>query len=73
MKHQMKDQMTNQTKDRATGCFVACSIAAVALLSCLPVVRGAEVAQWNVFEASYESAKVYSNAFTEVEVNVVFK
>jgi TPR repeat protein len=36
------------------------------------VVSAAEVAQWNVFEASYESAKVYSNAFTEVEVNVVF-
>jgi len=36
------------------------------------VVSGAEVAQWNVFEASYESSKVYSNAFTEVEVDVVF-
>jgi len=36
------------------------------------VVYGAEVAQWEVFETSYESAKAYSNAFTEVEVNVVF-
>lgn len=34
---------------------------------------GAVVKQWNVFEASYESTKLYSNAFTEVEVDVVFK
>ncbi len=32
---------------------------------------GAE--QWAVFETSYESAKAYPNAFTEVEVDVVFK
>ena len=38
-----------------------------------PVAQGAAVAQWNVFEASFESAKVYSNAFTEVAVDVVFK
>lgn len=37
------------------------------------VVLGAEVAQWNVFETSYESAKAYTNAFTDVEVDVVFK
>ena len=35
--------------------------------------RGAEVGQWAVFETSYESAKAYPNAFTEVEVDVVFK
>jgi hypothetical protein len=35
--------------------------------------NGAGVEQWTVFETSYESAKVYSNAFTEVEVDVVFK
>ena len=35
--------------------------------------RGAGVGQWEVFETSYESAKVYSNAFTEVEVDVVFQ
>ena len=33
---------------------------------------GAEVAQWNAFEASFRSAKAYTNAFLDVEVNVVF-
>ena len=47
-------------------------IAAVALLSSLPAVYGGEVARWDVFETSYESAKGYGNAFTEVEVNVIF-
>jgi hypothetical protein len=37
------------------------------------VAQGAAVAQWNVFETSFESAKVYSNAFMEVEVDVVFQ
>jgi len=37
------------------------------------VVSGAEVAQWNVFETSFESAKTYTNAFVEIEVDVVFK
>ena len=54
-------------KYRSTGCFAAC-LPAVALLSCLPVAHGADVAQWEVFETSYESAKAYPNAFTEVEV-----
>jgi len=36
------------------------------------VSYGAEGAQWEVFETSYESAKAYPNAFTEVEVDVVF-
>jgi hypothetical protein len=31
--------------------------------------QGAAVEQWTVFETSYESAKAYSNAFTEVEVD----
>ncbi len=35
--------------------------------------QGATVEQWDVFETSYESAKAYSNAFTEVEVDVVFR
>jgi hypothetical protein len=35
--------------------------------------QGATVEQWTVFETSYESAKAYSNAFTEVEVDVVFQ
>ena len=35
--------------------------------------HGAEHAQqWSVFETSYESEKAYSNAFMDVEVNVVF-
>ena len=36
-------------------------------------VSGTEVAQWNVFETSFESAKAYTNAFTDVEVDVIFK
>ena len=36
------------------------------------VSYAAEGTQWNVFEASYESAKAYPNTFTEVEVDVVF-
>jgi hypothetical protein len=36
-------------------------------------VHGAEVVQWEVFETSFETAKRYTNAFTEVEVNVVFQ
>ena len=32
---------------------------------------GAE--QWEVFETSYESAKAYPNAFSDVEVDVIFK
>jgi hypothetical protein len=65
--------MTNQKKKRTTGYFAADLAAAVALMFCPPVVHGAEVAQWKVFETSYESAKAYPNAFTEVEVDVVFK
>jgi len=34
---------------------------------------GAEIAQWEMFETSYESAKEYPNAFKDVEVDVVFK
>jgi len=34
---------------------------------------GAEGAQWEVFETSYESAKAYTNAFVDIEVDVVFK
>jgi hypothetical protein len=34
--------------------------------------QAAEVAQWDVFEATYKTAKVYQNPFMEVEVDVVF-
>ena len=33
---------------------------------------GAGVGQWEVFETSFETAKQYTNAFVEIEVNVVF-
>jgi len=45
---------------------------ALFLLSQLAICA-AEIGQWEVFETSYESANVYSNAFTEVEVDVVFQ
>jgi len=35
--------------------------------------RAAEVGQWEVFEASYESKKTYANPFNDVEVEVVFR
>jgi len=35
--------------------------------------RAAEVGQWEVFEASYESKKTYVNPFNDVEVEVVFR
>lgn len=48
------------------------AVVLVALVGC--PANGAEVAQqWEVFETSYESAKAYPNAFTDVEVDVVFK
>jgi hypothetical protein len=31
------------------------------------------VQQWNVFETSFKSARAYTNAFTDVEVDVVFR
>ena len=34
--------------------------------------NGAEIAQWDMFETSYKTAKAYTNAFTDVEVTVVF-
>lgn len=37
------------------------------------VSYGAGSTRWDVFETSYESAKVYQNPFTEVEVDVVFR
>ncbi len=52
---------------------LAAGFATVALVTCLPVARGAEVTQWEVFETSCQSAKAYPNAFTDVEVDVVFK
>ncbi|MEI7899639.1 MAG: DUF4038 domain-containing protein [bacterium] len=35
--------------------------------------RGAGVGQWEVFDTSFETAKPYTNVFTDVEVDVVFK
>ena len=35
--------------------------------------NGAEIAQWDMFETSYKTAKAYTNAFTDVEVTVVFE
>jgi hypothetical protein len=35
--------------------------------------NGTEIAQWEVFEASYETKKPYANPFTAIEVNVVFQ
>ena len=35
-------------------------------------VHAAEVGQWEVFEASYESKQNYAKPFAEVEVNVIF-
>jgi hypothetical protein len=37
-----------------------------------PAPRAADVATWNVFEASFETARRYANPFIDVEVNVVF-
>jgi len=45
----------------------------MSLIAVLSAVQAADAAQWEVFETSYESAKAYSNAFTEVEVDVVFQ
>ena len=36
-------------------------------------VQGAEIAQWTIFEASFETTKQYTNPFTDIEVNVVFQ
>lgn len=36
-------------------------------------IHGAEIAQWEVFETSYETKKAYANPFTDIEVNVVFE
>ncbi len=43
----------------------------LSLLICA-AAKAAEGRQWDVFETSFKSAKHYTNAFTEVEVNVVF-
>jgi hypothetical protein len=39
---------------------------------CAMAAGGAGVGQWKVFETSFETAKQYTNAFVEIEVNVVF-
>jgi hypothetical protein len=52
-----------------SGYFAVCLVVS-ALQLCVPMAQGA---QWTVFETSFESAKVYSNAFTEVEVDVIFQ
>lgn len=66
---------------KGLGLLLLCVLATVAKagaitavpLCCLPAVQAADASQWEVFETSYESAKAYSNAFTEVEVDVVFQ
>ena len=35
--------------------------------------RGGKIAQWDVFETSYETKATYANPFTDLEVNVVFR
>ncbi len=47
-------------------------IAAVAFFVPPVEVEAADVAQWEVFETSFESTKAYANPFLDVEVNVVF-
>lgn len=56
-----------------TGCLAAPFAGIVVLFACPLPSHGAAVAQWEVFETSYESAKAYPNPFTDVEVDVVFK
>jgi len=48
-------------------------IVAMGLLACLPVVDGEEVAQWDVFETTFETAKEYGNPFVEIEVDGIFR
>ena len=35
-------------------------------------VLGADIGQWSIFETSFKTAKSYTNAFTDVDVDVVF-
>jgi hypothetical protein len=49
------------------------SILAILCLLLQALSYGAEVAQWEVFETSYESTKASPNPFMDVEVDVVFK
>jgi len=44
----------------------------LSLLLC-STATASEGRQWDVFETSFKSAKNYTNAFAEVEVNVVFR
>jgi len=37
------------------------------------VANGAAIAQWEVFETSWETKKAYANPFTDIEVNGVFQ
>jgi len=72
---------SNASARKGLGLLLLCVLATVAKagaitavpLCCLPAVQAADASQWEVFETSYESAKAYSNAFTEVEVDVVFQ
>lgn len=42
-------------------------------LCLLTSARGKETAQWEVFEQSFQTQKAYANAFTAIEVDVVFQ
>ncbi len=48
-------------------------VVAVFALALTAVLNGAEVAQWEVFQTSFQSAKRYPNSFTDVEVSVAFR
>ena len=55
-----------EMKNRLSVAWILCALIPAAAPS------RAEVASWEVFETSYETAKHYSNPYTDVEVNVVF-
>ena len=44
----------------------------VSLLSAANIMAAGDVGQWEVFETSFETGRQYTNAFMDVEVNVVF-
>ena len=52
--------------------YLVCVALGLCVLSCAGASAG-KVAQWNVFEAACTTAKEYTNAFMDVEVNVVFR
>ena len=49
--------------------FVFCAVMVLGLVS----AGGAEVARWEVFGTTFATGKTYPNAYTDVEVDVIFK